>query len=122
MMKCILCLTEHKIIFGEEDGWVGGVSSGVVCVATGNFGSAIFDSHGGEVMQFLVCDECLKNRGDLVNVFRVRKERPKVHRIKKTLAEYVASDFEMDYMKFIDQVSRFSDEEPDDNPPSEPLD
>lgn len=112
-MKCIVCLKDYLIDFGYDDGWVScadGVVSDTrlpakVCEATGNYGSTVFDPFdGGEVMQFLVCDDCLKERGDHINVFKVRSERPKVHRVKKTFSEYLKSDFEMDTHRAIQEL------------------
>ncbi len=71
-IECLLCKKKLKTeCYGEGNCW-SMVWGGLIFRAAGNFGSTLYDPlpsrmmGSEEFLQFVLCDECVKTRGDFV--------------------------------------------------------
>jgi hypothetical protein len=70
---CIICGTELEIMQGTEFQ----PNDGIAVETQGNYGSTVFDGcFDGDVLLFIVCDECMIKAGEQERAFTTRARRP----------------------------------------------
>lgn len=72
--KCTCIICDRTLEAEPMDGLtITGVYDGLIFRATGNFGSTIFDpmpTQREEVLQVIICDECIKRKIEYVTLIR----------------------------------------------------
>lgn len=63
--KCIVCGANCEELGPVTNSkTIPAIDSGIVCRSTGNYGSTEYDvMHGDELIEFIVCDKCLVEKG-----------------------------------------------------------
>jgi hypothetical protein len=93
MIKCIICKKWLKTEREDNDDRctsIFPVYDGVLCRSYGNFGSTLYDPmHGGDFLQFAICDKCLDENGDDIQRIKYTEEKSTVIRKKQTFKEYL---------------------------------
>jgi len=86
--RCIVCLTQ--LYFAGPESRENKIQpyGGLVCSATGNFGSTLFDPpqiEEQEELVFLLCDNCLKERRENVLLFVTKDGQQTMTRVSERL-------------------------------------
>ena len=84
-MQCIVCKTPCDILHAEHS--LHPNIAGTMFEATGNYGSTVWDPlDPGRFLQIVICDECLLERKDQVDVVQWRECRRELIK-RSSLAE-----------------------------------
>jgi hypothetical protein len=69
---CIICGAALERVVEHAEGQP---SDGIMCETAGNYGSTVWDSMGGEVLAFNICDPCMVRAGEQGRVMTCRRYR-----------------------------------------------
>jgi len=77
-IQCLVCGKRlyTSAPYTKENCW-GTCYDGIIFHSVGNFGSTVYDEDGGEYIEAVVCDECVKKRAKRIRRVFAPYERPK---------------------------------------------
>jgi hypothetical protein len=75
LRECIICERQCEEEIRSDSKSIPAVNSGVICRATGNYGSTEYDPfEGHEFLEFVLCDECLAGKSKIVDRISLKED------------------------------------------------